>query len=352
MNRRPLKLCAAILLGLVFVIALATACSLQTTDRDAQSIVIQKPCPATVISPTQIVWEMLGQVNRDRALSDLRRLAGDAPVCAGTDCYTIANRLTGSEGLHRATDYVFNSLVSLGYSVSFQNWSLSGHSDRNVIARKPGAYAPAEEVYFVAHLDGVSSSAAERFPAADDDASGVADILELARILSSHTFSRTMVLLFTTGEEQGELGARSYLDHLSPSELGSIKYAVDVDAVGHDANRDGVMELWHGGHAPSMAVTQLMSETIRTYQLDLTPRLIAARAGDDGPFRAAGIATGTQVEDFQGEPNRYYHNPEDTIDNMNLDYWLEQIRATMAIAADLAVPIPSTITTCLPVSKP
>ncbi len=171
------------------------------------------------ISPTQVVWEMLGQVNQDRALSDLRRLTGEEPMCAGTDCYTISNRLTGSEGLHRATDYISEELVSLGYSVEFQNWSLSGYSDRNLIARKPGVYSPTEEIDFVAHVDGVKPGAEVRFPAADDDASGVVDNLELARVLSSHIFSRTVVLLFTTGEEQGTLGARSYLAQLSPQEL-------------------------------------------------------------------------------------------------------------------------------------
>jgi hypothetical protein len=274
MNRRTLILCSTILLALLLGAGLTSACQEQTDYRDMQPVSIQELSQTTVISPTDVVWEMLGQVNQDRALSDLRRLTGEESICVGTDCYTVTNRLTGSEGLHRATDYVFNSLVSLGYSVSFRDWSRSGRSDRNVIARKPGVYAPAEEIYFVAHVDGVMPGADERFPAADDDASGVVDNLELARILSSHTFSRTVVLLFTTGEEQGRLGARSYLDQLSPPELGSIKYAVDVDMVGYDGNRDGVMELWHGGHAPSMAVTQMMSETIRAYQLDLAPRFV------------------------------------------------------------------------------
>ena len=235
---------------------------------------IQELSQTTEISPTQVVWQMLGQVNQDRALSGLRRLTGEEPICAGTECYTITNRLTGSEGLHRATDYISEELISLGYAVEFRNWSRSGRSDRNVIARKPGVYAAAEEIYFVAHVDGVKPSAEERFPAADDDASGVVDTLELARILSSHTFSRTVVLLFTTGEEQGTLGVQSYLDQLSPPELGSIKYAVDVDMVGYDGNRNGVMELWHGGHSPSLALTQMMSETIRAYQLGLAPRFV------------------------------------------------------------------------------
>jgi hypothetical protein len=96
----------------------------------------------------------------------------------------------------------------------------------------------------------------------------------LARILSSHTFSRTVVLLFTHGRGTGQAGALSHLKRSSPPELGSIKYAVDVDMVGYDGNRDGVMGLWHGGHTPSMVVTQMMSETIRAYELRLTPRFV------------------------------------------------------------------------------
>jgi hypothetical protein len=271
---RTLALCTTILLDLVLGIGLIYACQQQTGYGDIRPVSITELSQTTVISPTQVVWEMLGQVNKDRALNDLRQLTGEEPICAGGGCYTINNRLTGSEGLHRAMDYISEELVSLGYSVEFEDWSRSGYSDRNLIARKPGVYSPTEEVYFVAHVDGVRKGVEERFPAADDDASGAVDSLELARILSSRSFSRTVVLLFTTGEEQGTLGSRSYLEQLSPPELGSIKYVVDVDVVGYDANGDGAMELWHGGHAPSMALTQMMSATIRAYQLDLAPGLV------------------------------------------------------------------------------
>ncbi len=274
MRKGILALCVTILLGLAFSVAIASACGLQTRDREAQPVSLPESSRATVISPTGVVREMLGQVDRARALRDLRRLTGEEPICAGTDCYTITNRLTGSEGLKRATDYIAKELVSLGYSVELKNWSRSGRSDRNVIARKPGSRAPAEEVYLVAHVDGVRPNAKERFPAADDNASGAVDLLEVARILSSQQFSRTVVLLFSTGEEQGKLGVRSYLDQLSPSEIDAIKVAVDIDVVGYDGNRDGVMELWHGGRPQSTVVTEMMSETIKAYRLDLAPRLV------------------------------------------------------------------------------
>lgn len=217
---------------------------------------------------------MLGQVNRYGAFSDLRKLSGEEPICNDNRCYTISNRLTGSEGLQWAKNYISDELVKLGYSVELNNWSTSGYADQNLIAKKLGVSIPNEKVYFVAHMDGMKMGLGEHFPAADDNASGVVDILELARILSGHSFSRTIVLFFSSGEEQGELGIQSYLSQLSPIELSSIKDVVDVDMVGYDANGDAVMELWHGDHSPSLALTQLMSETIKAYQINLVPILV------------------------------------------------------------------------------
>lgn len=274
MYARALPFCVTILFASVFGSGLLFACQQRRDAGNVQQVSLAKLSQGMVITPTNVVWEMIGQVNPDRALNDLRRLTGEEPTCTASGCYTITNRITGSPGLLWATDYISKELASVGYSVESQSWSRSGFTDRNLIARKPGVISPTEEIYFVAHVDGVKRDSGERFPAADDDGSGSVDNLELARILSSYSFSRTVVLLFTTGEEQGRLGARSYLNQLSPPKLSSIQYVVDVDMVGYDGNDDGVMELWHGGHPPSMALTQMMSETISAYQLDLTPRFV------------------------------------------------------------------------------
>lgn len=265
--------CFIVIFGLALWAGLASGGQKQTEYGDTQPVSIKESSPTTVISTTEVVWQMLGQVNQGRVLDDLSQLAGEAPICVGSVCYTITNRLTGSESLRWATDYIYTELVNLGYSVEFQNWSHSGHTDRNVVARKTGVISATEKVYFVAHVDGVGTGN-ERFPAVDDNASGAVDILEVARIFSSHSFSRTLVLLFSTGEEQGTLGVKSYLDQLSPTELSSIKYAINIDMVGYDPNGDGGMELWHGGHLPSLALAAVMSDTISAYRLDLAPRFV------------------------------------------------------------------------------
>lgn len=67
------------------------------------------------------------------------------------------------------------------------------------------------------------------------------------------------------------------------------------------------------------------------------------------PFRAKGISTILQIENREDEYNPYYHSSEDTIAHMNLDYWEEQIKATVATAAHLAVPITDVNKIYLPV---
>lgn len=293
MNRRVVTLCSAIpavLLGLVILVGSLTSVSLVRISRHylvrsrdhivhylehrvTQPVHPQELDLTASISPTQVVWEMLGQVDRERALNDLRQLTGEEPICVSTGCYTIKNRETGSEGLDWAMDYLYENLISLGYSVEFRDWSEAGYADQNLIARKVGVLIPTEEVYLVAHVDGVSGSG-DRYPAADDNASCVVNSLELARVFSNRSFGRTLVLFFSTGEEQGTLGAIKYLNQLSPHELSAIKYAINCDMTGYDADRDGVMEVGHGDHPPTIPLAQVMSETIDAYQLDLDQQII------------------------------------------------------------------------------
>lgn len=218
--------------------------------------------------------EMLGQINRDRALTDLRKLSGEEAICEDGGCYTITNRQTGSEGLQWAKKYVIRELTKAGYSVQVEEWSHGKYTDQNLIARKPGSVRPEEEVYFVAHLDGVKGIGGQPYPAADDDASGVVDLLELSRVMSSQSFSRTAVLFFSTGEEQDSLGVQSYLNQLSPEGLNAIKDVVVIDMIGYDADQDGVMQLFHRNQPASMELSATMQATILENGIPLAPMVI------------------------------------------------------------------------------
>jgi hypothetical protein len=225
------------------------------------------------IPAEEFVWSMLKQVDLTRALADLKRLSGEEQICTISGCNWILNRSTGSEGLRWAKEYVYAEFSELGYQVEYQEWSRSGYNDQMILVRKPGVQLAGEEIYLVAHLDGVDKADSDRFPAADDNGSGVVSILELARVFSHYTFSRTLVLLISTGEENGTLGVLKYLENLSPGDMDAISKVINIDMIGYDANHDQVMNLWHGGHPPSKAFAQSMKETIQFYELDLVPEL-------------------------------------------------------------------------------
>jgi acetylornithine deacetylase/succinyl-diaminopimelate desuccinylase-like protein len=217
------------------------------------------------IRPKDVVWEMLERVDQERILKDLRRLTGEEPICTENGCYTITGRETGSEGLRWAKDYVNETLVSLGYEVEIMNWSRDGYKDQNIITRKRGLVYPDEEIYFIAHLDGYL----DNNPAADDDASGAVSLLELARILSGRSLSRTVVIFFSTGEEHGSLGSRSYVNQISKRQLNAIKYLVSIEMLGYDSNNDGKMELWTGDD--SLDFVEKLSKIIYAYDISLVP---------------------------------------------------------------------------------
>lgn len=226
------------------------------------------------ISTEEIFFQILEQVDLERVVKDLNQLTGEEPLCLEGDCYTIDGRETGSEGLSWAKRYIYRELANMGYSVEYQSWSRANYSDQNIIVRKPGIVHPEEEIYLVAHLDGARPGLLSKRPAADDNASGVVGLLELARVLRSYSFERTLVLFFSTGEEQGTLGVKSHLAQLTPEELNSIKYVINIDMIGYDANHDSIMELWHAGHSPSLDFAELFSNVIKDNHLNLIPRFV------------------------------------------------------------------------------
>ena len=303
------------------------------------------PSPTATVSqtptktlPANAAWVMMGAVDRARVIADVRKLSGEEPLCSEGGCSIVTDRLTGGKGLEQAKQYVRDELVRAGYSPEFENWIRSGYDDQNIIASRPGSILPDEQVYVVAHLDGVKMDAANPYPAADDNASGVAALLELARIAAGQTFDRTLVLVFSTGEEQGELGIRSHLDALTPRQLRAIKAVLNVDMIGYDANGDAKMELWYGYQQASMDLSERVAEVIGEYPIHLLPEVIrGCFCADEVAFRSVGLAATHQIENFyDGERNPYYHTSGDTLEHMSLDYWMEQVKALVVVTAALA----------------
>jgi Zn-dependent M28 family amino/carboxypeptidase len=114
------------------------------------------------------------------------------------------------QALHAAERYIGETLGALGYAVARQNYEAQGVDCANLEVTIPGAGRAAEIVLAGAHYDTVPGS-----PGADDNGSGVAAILELARLLRGAKPARTIRLVAFVNEEPpfffwGEMGSKVY----------------------------------------------------------------------------------------------------------------------------------------------
>lgn len=115
-----------------------------------------------------------------------------AVLCEGIGPRSILD----SEALEQAGDYIEETLAGLGYDVQEQEYAWMGRTFRNLVVRLPGQTRPGEVVVVGAHYDTVPGT-----PGADDNGSGVAALLELARQCREMRLDRTLHLVAFTLEE-------------------------------------------------------------------------------------------------------------------------------------------------------
>ena len=116
----------------------------------------------------------------------------------------------------------------------------------NVVATLRGAKAAsAARTYVVSgHYDSMCSSPTDALcdaPGANDDASGVAAVVEMARVMSRHDFEATIVFMAVAGEEQGLLGATYFAEQAKQKEM-AIEAMFTNDIVGNTLGGNGVRD--------------------------------------------------------------------------------------------------------------
>ena len=113
------------------------------------------------------------------------------------------------DNLNRAAEYISDEFRSSGYEVDYQNYNIKNRIFKNIIVTKPGKKKPREVVILGAHYDSM------RGPGADDNASAVAGLLEIARVFGERSTGRTLKFIAFTNEEpplfkKGSMGSSVY----------------------------------------------------------------------------------------------------------------------------------------------
>ncbi len=200
---------------------------------------------------------------------------------------------------------------------------------QNVVALLPGQETAHrhDAILIGAHRDHFGKQGGLLFAGADDNASGTAVILEVARVLTSIPLGpkRSILVVSFSGEEQGLLGSKLYVTQpMVPLTATAAMINVDHAAVGNGRLTIGMTGL------EKPAAQQAGERAGLANRLDLFGFF---PGGDHVPFKEAGVPTVTVVS---GGIHPHFHQPTDTADTVNADILSAAARYVLAIAWQLA----------------
>jgi len=179
------------------------------------------------------VASLLDEIDRDRWFADVSTLAA-------------WNRWTRGTQVLSARDWLVAQFTALdGFSVTTASFPVTTSTGWNVIATLPGTIRPDEWYLVGGHYDSTSQNPAVAAPGADDNASGCAGTLELARLFAAHPPEATMIFICFSGEEQGLYGSEDYVADLSAAgQLGRVQGAYILDMIAYTSGLplDAILE--------------------------------------------------------------------------------------------------------------
>ncbi|MFZ4164552.1 M28 family peptidase [Brevundimonas sp. NPDC058933] len=184
--------------------------------------------------------------------ADYAQLMDDLRILSADD---MQGRDTGSEGGAKAREYIVGRLEALGVQPSpmgrLQPWEMQGRTREgvktfngvNIIGVIPGTRVADKYIVVTAHYDHVGVNDGQVFNGADDNASGVATMLELAKRLKANPPEHSVLIVALDGEERSLLGAKHFVE-APPVPLSSISMNLNFDMTAR-ADSDG--KLWVTG---------------------------------------------------------------------------------------------------------
>jgi Zn-dependent M28 family amino/carboxypeptidase len=184
-----------------------------------------------------------------------------------------------------AARWIAKRFADLGLEVALPTYLHQSEEWPNVVAILEGKELRQEVVLAIAHLDSTAADAPARAPGADDDASGIAVLLELARRLQGRPLARTVEFVAFSNEEKGNAGSRAFARAARASDT-RIAAVVNLDDLGY-AGPSGA-EDWKGlGEIGSL---KLKLKALRILAANLARSMVVPRRGVQVVGRPANAA--------------------------------------------------------------
>jgi Zn-dependent M28 family amino/carboxypeptidase len=261
---------------------------------------------------------------------------------------------TSPRALRKTAHYLATQFAKLGWTTSGQLVSAWGKIHRNVVAikypDKPGRGGDLPPLLIGAHYDTVSGS-----PGADDNASGLVVLLEVASRLRARPLARPIWLVAFCLEEQDRLGSQAFASRLK-AERRELAGAIILECVGFARSEAGTQQSPPGvpiavpiqgdflaivGNETSRPLVRQLEQEARQHAAKLkTLSLVVpgrgeamphTRRSDHASFWDAGYPA-VVLTDTANFRNPHYHRETDTVATLNLEF-LSNVAATVTATA-------------------
>ncbi|MBT7544534.1 MAG: M28 family peptidase [Kordiimonadaceae bacterium] len=338
-----------------------------------------------------IIHQMVRDVSADRIENDIRKL-----VSFGTR-HTLSDTKSQTQGIGAARRWIFSEFEKVSAScggcldVMYVSDIVTGNRIPeptevvSVIAIQRGEHDPNRYVSMSGDIDSRISdplNGNDKSPGANDNASGMAGVIEAARILSKYKFAGSIIYMGLSGEEQGLYGGRIVAAHALKNKW-RIKAVLNNDMIGNITGINGVVNntsarvfsegtryvetedearqrRFSGGEvdSPSRNIARFIDRQADKYVPNLDVMMIYrldrfGRGGHHRPFNAVGIPAvrimetnehyDRQHQDIRVENGREYG---DVIEGVNFDYTKKLTALNISVLAEMAAapPFPSNVT--------
>ena len=265
--------------------------------------------------------------------------------------HSLSDTQSSTQGIGAARSWLFNEFQRVGagrLEVRYQDFphSVNGvaTTQSNIVATLPGTSGYPGLIVLGAHYDSRNVDPLDgsvRAPGANDNATGVAMLLEAARLLSSRSWSQTIVFVAYAAEEQQTAGARSYVQNALIFESAQIDLALNYDIVG---GRFGIPQSIRAfALGPDTSINHQLIRYIDYVSAFYLPQfpitVIDAmdrpdRYGDQREFINAGIAA-VRFTESEEDPSTQ-HTGQDTSEKLDYDYMVKVTQLTVVAAANMA----------------
>lgn len=240
------------------------------------------------------------------------------------------------DNLNKVADYIYEKLFESSSDVVFQKYTVKGKEYKNVIAN----FGPkSDEVIVIgAHYDAYSS-----YPGADDNASGIAGLIELGKLLSQNKLNNRVIVVAYTLEEPpyfstDKMGSFVHADSLKNKNT-KIKIMIALEMIGYFSEKNGSQEypvpmlrLFYPTKGNFIAIVdQLMSNNAVQIKSVINEYTVLAAYSINAPSYIPGIDfsdhrnywnfgyPAVMITDTAFYRNREYHTSKDTYDRLNYE---------------------------------